>query len=391
MRLLDTKHLPKATALITGLRGRAFETAATRRVLPESINELREAGLVRTLQAARSGGFEESLHVHLDVVSEIARGCGSTGWVLGVMHAHAWLMGTFGERAQDDVYAANPDARVSAVLAPRGKAVAVDGGYRVSGFWPFCSGVHHAQWLILGAMPEAGTGAQPDPLIFLLPREVVAIKDDWDVAGLAGTGSNSVTAQDVFVPAHRAISMAALQNGDAPGAGLHRTTLYYSAAVPVLAMFLCGPAIGIARNALEVFRSRLPGRVVAYTFDQKQGEAAVTHLELADAATRIDTAEMLLHGLADEVEHYAARREVMPHERRAKARMDCAFAVRLCLEAVDPLFIASGGAGLSNANPLQLASRDLHAINMHGLLTLKTNLETYGRVLAGLPANSATI
>lgn len=392
MLLTDTKYVPSARALVSQLQKRAFETAAARRVLPESVEALRDAGLFRILQARRSGGFEESLHVHLDVVSETSRGCGSTGWVLGVMHAHAWLMGTFGGESQDDVYGSDPDARVSAVLAPRGRADRVPGGYRVSGFWPFCSGVHHSQWLILGAMTEVSPDdGSPGPCLFLLRTAEAEVRDDWDVAGLAGTGSNSVVLKDVFVPSHRVISLSGLQNGTAPGIDLHATTLYRSAAVPVLALFLCGPAIGIARNALDVFRTRLGGKVIAYTFDQKQIDSAVTHLELADAATRIDTADTLLHRLVDEVEHFASRRELMPFERRAKARMDCAFAMRLCLEAVDSLFIASGGSGLSNSNPLQIASRDLHAVNMHGLLTLKTNLETYGRLLAGLPANSPTI
>ena len=397
MHLTDTRHVPQASVLVPDLRRHAFDTAAAKRALPENIEALRRAGLFRILQAERSGGFEESLHVHLDVVAETSRGCGSTGWVLGVMHAHAWLMGTFPGPAQADVYDTNPDARLSAVLAPRGKAVATEGGYRLSGFWPFCSGVHHSQWLILGAMIEPGRAggdasvAPPEPGIFLLPAQEAAIQNDWDVAGLAGTGSNSVVVKDVFIPAHRFVPVQALQEGQAPGLGLHRTTLYHSAAVPVLALFLCGPAIGIARNAFEVFKSRLAGRTVAFTLGQKQSESAVTQLELADAATRIDTADMLLHALVDEVEHYAGRRELMPVERRAKARMDCAFAMRLCLEAVDSLYIASGGSGLANTNPLQLASRDLHAVNMHGLLTLKTNLETYGRILAGLPSNSPTL
>ncbi len=264
-------------------------------------------------------------------------------------------------------------------------------GYVLDGFWPFCSGCHHAQWLIFGASVADDAGQAVDEAVFLIPSEQAAIQDDWYVGGLAGTGSNSVVVKDVVVPAHRVLSMPGVREGQAPGASLHRTTLYYSAAVPALALFLCGPALGIARRALEVFIQRLPGRTVAYTFQEKQIEMPVTHLEVAEAATKLDTARLVLHAVVDEIESWAERRQVMPVERRVKARMDCAYAVRLCLESTELLYLASGGAGLAESNTIQLAARDLHAINMHGMLAMKTNLETYGRTLLGLAPNTPTL
>jgi 3-hydroxy-9,10-secoandrosta-1,3,5(10)-triene-9,17-dione monooxygenase len=76
---------------------------------------------------------------------------------------------------------------------------------------------------------------------------------------------------------------------------------------------------------------------------------------------------------------------------RAKVRMACAYAVRQCLEAVESLYLACGGAGLAEANPLQRASRDLHAMNLHGLLNRHTNLEMYGRMVLGLPQTTPLI
>jgi len=102
-------------------------------------------------------------------------------------------------------------------------------------------------------------------------------------------------------------------------------------------------------------------------------------------------ARLVLQAVASEIELWAGRREVMPPGRRAEARMDCAYAVRPCLEATEILYLASGSAGLAETSALQLAVRDLHAINMHGLLALKTNLETYGRVLLGLPPNTPVL
>lgn len=387
----DNEYVGKARALVPELAKTARETAAARRMLAANVELIRDAGLFRILQPKRVGGYEASLHAHIDVVETLARGCGSTAWCVGVAHAHAWLMGSFNKEAQADVYAKNPDARLSAVLAPRGQAGATKNGYTLNGFWPFCSGVHHSQWLILGAVTHGADGQPDGPGLLLLPTTDVAIQDDWYVGGLAGTGSNSVVAKEVFVPAHRVIPLGGLIEATLPAIGEHASTLYYSAAVPVLALFLCAPAIGIAARALEAFVSKLPGRKISYTFDEKQIEMPVTHLEVAEAATKIDAARVILHAMVDEVESYAGKHEVMPIERRAKARMDCAFAVRLCYEAVEIIFLASGGSGLAEGSPIYFAERDLHAINMHGLLTLKTNLEMYGRVLVGLPPNSPTI
>jgi len=381
----------RAAQLAPRLAARAFETVRTRRMLPEIVALLRDAGLFRVLQPARWGGDEASLHRHLDVVEVVASGCGATGWCLGVMHAHAWLMGLFAEAAQRDVYGADPDARIAAVLAPRGTARRAGEDYIVSGFWPFCSGCHHAQWLILGAAVRAESDRSLDEVVLLVPAAEAAIQDDWYVGGLAGTGSNSIILRDVTVPAHRALSMPAVFAGRAPGSPLHRSTLYYSSAAPALALFLCGPALGIARSALRAFIDRLPGRIVSYTFDEKQGDMPVTHLEVAEAATKLDTARLVLHAVADEIEAWAGRREVMPLERRAKSRMDCAYAARLCLESTELLYLASGGAGLAETSTLQLAQRDLHAINMHGLLALKTNLEMYGRALLGHAPNTPVL
>jgi len=81
----------------------------------------------------------------------------------------------------------------------------------------------------------------------------------------------------------------------------------------------------------------------------------------------------------------------MEFNMRARIRMDCAHAVRQCLEAVEVLFLAGGGSGLGEANPVQRAWRDLHAVNMHGALALETNQEMYGRLLLGLKPNTTLI
>ena len=99
----------------------------------------------------------------------------------------------------------------------------------------------------------------------------------------------------------------------------------------------------------------------------------------------------MLHRAVDDIEAAAAAGAIMAPVERARIRMDCAHAVRQCLEAVDTLFLAGGGSGLAEANPIQRAWRDLHAINMHGALALEVNQEMFGRMLLGLPPNTTLI
>jgi 3-hydroxy-9,10-secoandrosta-1,3,5(10)-triene-9,17-dione monooxygenase len=381
----------RAASLVPTLRARAAEAEQFRRLPDANVAELRAAGLFKVLQPRRCGGFEMSLHTHIDTVAEIARGCGSTAWCMGVIHAHSWLVGSFPQEAQAESYGANPDAIVCAVIAPRGKARAVAGGYRLDGFWPFASGCQHADWLLLGTEIADEGGTVVDAAELLVPARDIVIRDDWNVVGLRGTGSCSIVANDVFVPKHRYLSLPGIIAGEAPGAAAHDTSLYKGAAVPVLVLAITPAALGMAEAALAAFKERLPGREIAYTEHEIQIDSPTTHRQVADAATRIHVARLLLHRCADDIEAAAARGEMTEFTARARVRMDCAHAVRQCMEAAEILYLACGGSGIAETNPVQRAWRDLHAVNMHGALTLETNQVMYGRILLGLKPNTPLI
>jgi 3-hydroxy-9,10-secoandrosta-1,3,5(10)-triene-9,17-dione monooxygenase len=381
----------RAASFVPTLRARAAEAEQLRRLPDANVAELRAAGLFKALQPRRYGGFEMSLHTHIDTVAEIAHGCGSTAWCMGVIHAHSWLIGSFPQEAQAESYGANPDAIVCAVIAPRGKARAVAGCYRLDGFWPFASGCQHADWLLLGTEIADEGGTVVDAAELLVPARDIVIRDDWNVVGLRGTGSCSIVANDVFVPKHRYLSLPGIIAGQAPGAAAHDTSLYKGAAVPVLVLAITPAALGMAEAALAAFKERLPGREIAYTEHEIQIDSQTTHRQVADAATRIHVARLLLHRCADDIEAAAARGEMMEFTARARVRMDCAYAVRQCMEAAEILYLACGGSGIAETNPVQRAWRDLHAVNMHGALTLETNQVMYGRILLGLKPNTPLI
>ena len=262
---LDVKAT--AEALIPDFQKLAARAEELRRVPDESVDLLKSSGLLQILQPAACGGRQLTMRAHVDAMATVARGCNASAWVLGVYHAHSWMLGHMSPQAQQDVYGANPDQAVAAVIGPRGKAVRKsDGTYVLSGFWPFGSGNAASEWLLLGCEVFDEAGDKLDDGDLLVPVADVVVLDDWHVAGLQGTGSSSIKCADVVVPAHRFLSLSALlENQTAPYADPDAPTLYKSQAGPVLGLCIASSATGVARGALDEFLKVVPGKKVMYT------------------------------------------------------------------------------------------------------------------------------
>lgn len=389
----ETKRLVEKAQLVAGeIKLRVRDTEQARRVPIENMERICDEGLLTVIQSKSCGGHELSMRAHLDVLSAIAEGCSATAWVLGVMHAHSWLLAHFPQQAQDDVYKTNPNTMVSAVIGPRGKAVRKsDGTYVLNGFWPFGSGCQLSKWLLLGAEVFDEDGEFLDLADLLIPTSDAKIQDDWYVAAFQGTGSNSLVVKDLEIPAHRYLSLMGLLKHDTPGITDNYTGwLHKAEPVPVLTIALCGGAIGLGRAAKKQFMENIQGKKVMYT-EHVQTEWASTHITLGKAASQIDAGELLIDRAANDTDRLAQAGEQMSMEMRGRMRMDCSHGVRLILEGTTELYIAGGAAGIAIKNPMQQISRDLHATNMHGLLLIEPSAEVYGRILLGLEPNTIII
>jgi len=372
----------RAEKLVPLLRERAQRTETQRRIPDETIAELHEAGLFRMHQPARVGGGELPFRAIVELVAIVARGCASTGWVLANLASHHWMLGYFDPEAQDAIWSADRDALIgSAVIFNCGKARRVPGGYHVSGRWPFSSGVHPSSWLIMGAMIEG----EPDSArMFLVPRSHIRILDTWHVMGLAGTGSEDVTMDDVFVPEHLTLAVAAGRGGPSPGSAVNPGALYR---LPLTALFayVVGPvALGIAQGALEQFTGAMRTRVGTYS-GKALAELPTLQLRIAEAAALAEAAEALMLKDCDEAMAIAERQEIPSIEAKARWRRDGAYAAGMCVRAVDILFAGAGGGAIYERNPLQRAFRDVHAAIGHQAITWDAQGMLYGRVALGLP------
>src|SRR5207237_10140301 len=172
----------RAEALVPVLRERAGRTEELRRLPDETIDDLHRSGLFRILQPRRVGGSEVPFRSIVELVSIIGRGCGSTAWVLANLAAHHWLLGMWPKQAQDEIWGQSPDNLIgSALIFPRGRARKVDGGYRLTGRWPFSSGVDAAAWNLIGAIVQDQEAGTAEPRIFVLPARDYTLTATWPV------------------------------------------------------------------------------------------------------------------------------------------------------------------------------------------------------------------
>lgn len=378
----------RAEALVDSLAHLAPSAVAGRRVPAASMAAVRAAGLMRHWQPARWGGAEADISTLLASLATIARGCTATAWVMGVWHAHSWLMALFPEAAQRDVWGDNADRTLAGVPTPRGAARIVAGGYRLSGRWPFASGIDHADWVLLGAVVDGVAGSET---IFVVPRGEVTSLDDWNTAGLAGTGSHTVTTSDLFVPAHRALRMDKAMNGEAPGLETNQGPLYRAPLVPVLGIAVTGAPLGAAEGAWQAFAARLPGRGPGAVDGVRPIDQAAYHMVLAETRMRLDAARLVLERAATDLDRHIAAGISMPTALRARQRVDCAWAVGECAAVATRLHGLSGASSIAMGNLMQRAAADTGAASMHAFLELPGTLEIYGRALLGLDMGGAFI
>lgn len=386
----DVKRI--AQEIVPQLRERELQTEKDRKVPQENIDLLAQSGLLGIFRAEKWGGSALSMRAHVDAVSTIAEGCQATAWCLGVYHAHDYLIGHLPEEAQADIYRTSNNQAVAAVIGPRGTAVKQeDGSFLLSGFWPFASGNAASDWLLLGARVVDKDGNVLDEGDLAVEADKVTRLDDWHVAGLQGTGSNSVKCENVVVPAHRFVSLpAVLENQTSTFADPNAPSIYKSQAGPALGMYICTSVIGSAKRALEEFKRVVPGKMVMYTGHVSHEWSAI-QIAVGKAASMIHMAELVTYKMADEVDEWAQKGEKMPMEIRARIRSDICMVPALCRDAVQDLMRIGGAAGLSLKSPIQLNARNNFATSMHGFLLQEAGNEIYGRVLMGVDPGTPII
>ena len=375
--------LDAASALIPDLTARAAETAAARQVPDTTIAAFHRAGILRALQPRRFGGHQTGFGVFSRIVEILAEGCAASAWVYAVLGEHQWIIACMPERAQTDVWGDDQLAMASSSLAPRETARHSEGGWRLSGRFPFSSGCAHAQWAIIGARAEDAAGNRPTRYM-LIPMAEIEIVDDWHVLGLRGTGSRSLVLDDVFIPAHRTVLLKDLFDGTTPGAAVHPDYLLLRAPRGLLVPFsLPGVMFTLARRALAQTAATLRTKLSRGT--RVIGDSEVVQHDLGLAAAEIETAVLIMAARRDASLALVDAGGPIPPEAALRNRRDIAFAAGQLRRGVERLAELSGAQMVYDRDPLQTLLRDIATIGTHTVVSRHLGMVPYGRMLLGLP------
>ncbi|MEU6201685.1 hydroxylase [Streptomyces sp. NPDC047061] len=345
----------------------ADENESLGKLSDRTVELLRSAGVIRLLQPKEFGGFGSHPRDFAEAVMAVARHDGAAGWVCGVVGVHPWELAQMDPRLAHEVWDADPDTWIASPYMPNGIADPVDGGYVLSGRWPFSSGSDHCRWDFLGALLGDGKGRPAGPITVMhvvLPRSDYQIIDGtWDVVGLAGTGSKDVVVDKAFIPEFRTVRQEAVQDGAAAEAIGLTDTLYR---LPFASMFPLGitaAVIGICEGALAVHLGQQKDRV-AVTGVQVRDDPYVLYAAGEAAAEIAASRVQLIDGISRLYDKAEAGQEITVEDRSNVRRNQVRCAWR-AVSALDEIFARSGGNAIRRGNPIQRYWRDAHVGLQH--------------------------
>ncbi|QZL05512.1 hydrolase [Streptomyces sp. BHT-5-2] len=374
------ESLPAAAAAVAErAAGLVAQMERERRLSPDVVKALTGAGFMRHFVPAAFGGSAGTFRELMGAVTTIGETCTATAWCASLFASSPRFVSFFPAEGQQEIWAEGPDAAVVCSVIPFGEAVGEEGGLRVSGRWPYMSGIECADWVVVCAKELLARGG-PRLTLVAVPRAQCRAEDTWFSVGMQATGSNTVVLEDVFVPAHRIGDRAALfagrpaEPGEPPTAGL--------APLPAVnGLTFVVPALGAARGALALLTDHLGRKLrdvpvlpgVPGALDNRTTYETV----LARSAAEIDATGLLLERIADLAD---GGDPITPAQVARNAR-DSAFAVDTLAGTVNRIFRTAGTSGQAAGGPLQRFWRDVNAIATHQALQIEPTARAYARSL----------
>lgn len=380
-------YLGRVRELAPRIAAVAADIERSRRVPDDLLDALHAAGFYRMFIPRRYGGVEAHPLAFMRTVQALARADASIAWNIGQNAVCAMVAAYLDPGVAQAVFG---DPR--AVLAwgpPQGpvRAVACEGGYRVSGRWSFASGMRQATWLgpqcaVSEADGRPRSGAPHRcKRVFLIPASAARVEDVWDVIGLRGTASDAFSVEELFVPEAYSVHRDSPAENREPG-WLYCFTIHN--------LFACGfasIALGVAQEMLDQFVA-LAATKVARGMRNPVRENAVVQAGVARARAQLDSAEAwLMHSVAEICEAVQATREVTL-EQRMRMRLCSTHAIHCAREAGAFAYEAAGASAVFAANPFERRFRDLHTIAQQ-LQGRASHFETVGQHLLGLEADTS--
>ena len=376
---MDTGTILKnVEGVLPAIREQREAIEQARRLPRQVVDRLIGTGVFSLNVPRAIGGPEASPLEGMQAIERVASADGSAGWCTMIGLTSNIAAGYMNEPGAKEIFT-DPSVPAAAIAGPIGQAVPSEGGYRVSGRWPFASGITHAPWVWAGCLVmENGapkmTPHGPAMVHAFLPTKDIEIHDTWYVSGLAGTGSNDFSAADVFVPEHLTFSLF-----DPTG---HRSEPLYQ--IPVVNLFVAQVAsvsLGIARAALDEL-TELAATKVPTLSQVPLADKPVAQIELARMEAALGGARAFLHEVIEELFQIASAGGTPSMRLRALGRAAAVNAVETAASITRQATTLAGGRALYSSSPMQRHARDAAAITHHFTVSSHT-WEEAGRVLLG--------
>jgi alkylation response protein AidB-like acyl-CoA dehydrogenase len=365
----------------------AAEEIERRRELPEAVvDALARRGLFRLLLPRSLGGAELPPAAYVPVIEEIARHDASAAWCIGQACGCSMTAAYLKPEVAREIFG-GPRGIVAWGPPGPAEARAAPGGYRLTGTWSFASGSHHAGWLGAHVAVFAEDGAprlRPDgsPVFrtLLFPKTSTVMTDTWHVVGLRGTGSDTYTVADLFVPEDHSVERSAEAKPREPG------LLYLFSSSNVYSAGFAGVALGVARGVLDAF-VELARDKIARGAKRTLRDNNMIQAQVAQSEARVGAARAFLLRSLDEIWREAAGAGRLSLDHNTTIRLASTWAIHQARDAVDTLYHAAGATAIFEENPFERRFRDIHTV-VQQYQGRQAHFETVGQVLLGLGPES---
>ena len=375
----------RARALAPLITRDADEIERTRRLTPAVTSALIENGLYRALLPKSLGGTEATLQAFMQMQEEVAKADASTAWCLGQCSVCAMTAAYLDRNAAEEIFNAPPGILAWGAIAHEVKVV--PGGYIANARWDFASGSRQASWLgahvrVVEAdgTPRRKADGSPEIRTILFPVSSATMYDVWDVIGLKGTGTDSYSVENLFVPEE----FAALR--DDPAALREQGPLYKLSTNMVFSMGFAATALGVARAtfdaAIELARAKTPQGLKA----MRDNNAVQGLIGRTEASLR--AARAYLYATADEVWRDLSRGDPIAEEHRVALRIAATWTIHQSASVVDTAYHMAGATAVFAANQFERRFRDMHAIAQQ-IQARDTHYEDAGKAILSANLNAA--